>query len=157
MPPICIYIAYLQRQAQHPTVNDVKKLNRLLRWIKAHLKSLGIWYQRLQEPVRLLCVSDSAFKAREFDGLAMRGEIIFLASEMNNPRGESQAWQCIPLDWYARKHTHVVRSTFAAELYSMLDAIGKAVQLNLTWTEIHLGRVSLKDLATMQDNGGLHL
>ena len=156
MMPVCIYISYLQRRSQAPTVNDVKKLNRLLRWIKANLASLGVQYGRLQEPLQLLCISDSAFKAKEYDGLAMRGCVILLASAANDEK-DKQDWKCIPLDWFAKKHTHVVRSTFAAELHSMLDAIGNALLLNLAFTEIQLGHVTIEGLAQMQEQGRLHL
>ena len=156
MMPVCMYISYLQPRSQAPTVNDVKKLNRLLRWIKANLASLGVQYGRLQEPLQLLCISDSAFKAKEYDGLAMRGCVILLASAVNDEK-DKQDWKCIPLDWFAKKHTHVVRSTFAAELHSMLDAIGNALLLNLAFTEIQLGHVTIEGLAQMQEQGRLHL
>ena len=42
MPPIAIYVSYLQRQAKNPGAGDIKKINRLLTWIKANLSRLGV-------------------------------------------------------------------------------------------------------------------
>ena len=80
IPAICIYVAALQRSTQAPTLKHVKDANRLLEWIRKNLKQLGVRFKRLAEPLRLVCLSDSAFKAQEFEGLVMRGCVIFLAS-----------------------------------------------------------------------------
>jgi hypothetical protein len=64
----------------------------------------------------------------------------------------------VVLDWFSRRHTHVVRSTFAAELHSMLDSAGLAICLNATWTEIFSKqKLTPSMIARMQDNGELAL
>ena len=79
MPAICIYVAFLQKQCQAPTIGHVRKANRLLRWIRANKLRLGIWFRRLKPPLRVDTFSDSAFKAQDYQGLVMRGCVIFLA------------------------------------------------------------------------------
>ena len=63
-----------------------------------------------------------------------------------------QPWQCVILDWYSRKHTHVARSTFAAKLHALIDAIGQSMLINLAITEIfqHVDKAS--DLAILQES-----
>ena len=79
MPAICIYVAFLQRQCKAPTIGHVRRANRLLRWIRRNKTRLGIWFQRLKPPLSVMTLSDSAFKALDYQGLVMRGCIILLA------------------------------------------------------------------------------
>ena len=71
MPAICIYVAFLQRQCQSPSVGHVRKANRLLRWIRANKQRLGIWFRCLKGPLRVVTLSDSAFKAQDYQGFVM--------------------------------------------------------------------------------------
>ena len=152
MPAICIYVAALQRSTQAPTLKHVKDANRLLEWIRKNLKQLGVRFKRLAEPLRLVCLSDSAFKAQEFEGLVMRGCVIFLASATpaGNSKDGTDSHCCKPwstgttvnvqlLDWYSKKHTRVVRSTYAAELLSLLDAVNQGHVLKLCLHEVICG------------------
>ena len=50
-----------------------------------------------------------------------------------------QEVRCQVLDWYARKHSRVVRSTYAAELLSLLDAVGQGNMVTTALDEIHSG------------------
>eukprot|EP00959_Pyramimonas_sp_CCMP1952_P024050 504596-Pyramimonas_sp.AAC.1 len=43
------------------------------------------------------------------------------------------------LDWYSRKQNNVVRSTYAAELMALLDALGTGTLMNVALTEISEG------------------
>ena len=79
MPAICIYVAYLQRQTQSPTLGHVRRANRLLRWIRSNKQRLGVWFRRLRPPLRIITLSDSAFKAQDYQGLVTRGCVIVLA------------------------------------------------------------------------------
>ena len=106
---ICIYVAYLQRKGKAPTVKDVRSLNRLLGWIKRMGTKLGIRYRRLVGPIKLMVITDAAFKALEYEGLAMRGCIVVAMGRVALETGKK--YQCTVLDFYARKQTHVVRST----------------------------------------------
>ena len=71
MPAICIYVAFLQRQTQSPTLGHVRRANRVLRWIKRNKGRLGIWFRRLKPPLRVVTLSDSAFNARDYQGLVI--------------------------------------------------------------------------------------
>ena len=157
MPAICVYVAFLQRHTKAPTVGHVEGANRLLKWIRKNLKHLGVRYRRLREPLRLVALSDSAFKALDYEGLVMRGCVIVLAEAV--PEGDvgSDAHRHGPwstgttvrlhlLDWYSRKHTRVVRSTFAAELLSLLDAVNQGNVIRIALNELHSGAKTAQQL-----------
>ena len=148
MPAICIYVAFLQRHTQAPSLGHVRRANRLLRWIRKSKSRLGILFRRLQPPLRVVTLSDSAFKAQDYQGLVMRGCVIVLA-ELGSQRNTdtsgvslrpNQDVKCQVLDWYSRKHSRVVRSTYAAELLSLLDAVGQgnAVATAMDLSLIHI-------------------
>ena len=79
-----------------------------------------------------------------------------LSSASANSDIGGRTFQCIPLDWYERKHTHVVRSIFVAELHALLNALGQGTLLNLTLTEIQRPGLTAGQLARIQDQGELH-
>ena len=65
-----------------------------------------------------------------------------------------EKFQCTVLDFYARKQTHVVRSTFAAELMAMIDAVQVGSLINLVLTELYTEtKIAITDLAKMQETG----
>merc|ERR1712185_261303 len=57
-----------------------------------------------------------------------------------------QEIRCQVLDWYARKHSRVVRSTYAAELLSLLDAAGKGNMVATALDEISSGAETAIDM-----------
>lgn len=131
MSAICVCISYLQRHTQATTLNPVKLANRLHAWITRNREKLVIYYRRLLGPLRLLTLSDSAFKAQDTQGLVMRGCIILLveggsdsaeSSVAYNPKTSDMTYRtttnvkCHVLDWCSWKHSRIVRSTYAAEL-----------------------------------------
>ena len=61
------------------------------------------------------------------------------------------------LDWYSRKHTRVVRSTFAAELLSLLDAVNQGNVIKIALDELHLGTRTAKQLLEQQSQAGIPL
>ena len=84
----------------------------------------------------------------------MRGCIIVLA-ELGSASSSStqdaslqpgQQVRCQVLDWYARKHSRVVRSTYAAELLSLLDAVCQGNIVATAMDEIHSGVESATQL-----------
>ena len=86
----------------------------------------------------------------------MRGCIIVAMSRVALKTGEK--FQCSVLDFYARKQTHVVRSTFAAELMAMIDAVQVGTLINLVLTELYSETtIAVTDLAKMQETGKLLL
>ena len=67
----------------------------------------------------------------------------------------TKAWKCAVIDFFSRKHTHVVRSTFAAELHALIDAVGQGILVNLVTTELFKEVPKVQDLATLQESGQL--
>ena len=94
MPAICVYVAFLQRQAKAPTVGHIITANRLLAWIAKNRERLAVWYRRLDGPLRLIVLSDSAFKAQDTQGLVMRGCVIMLAEAGTMSTDSSAAPSC---------------------------------------------------------------
>ena len=62
-----------------PTLGHIRRANRLLRWIRRNQKRLGVYFKPLRTPLRVITLSDSAFKAQDYQGLVMRGCVILLA------------------------------------------------------------------------------
>ena len=69
---VCIYVQALQRRAHKPRLIDCKKLNLVVRYLRKH--QMGLWYCNMDGYKRIVCWSDSAFKAipEEGSGLASR-------------------------------------------------------------------------------------
>ena len=65
MPAICIYVAFLQRHTQAPSLGHVRRANRLLGLVRKNKSRLGILFRRLQPPLRVVTLSDFAFKAQD--------------------------------------------------------------------------------------------
>ena len=112
--------------------------------------------RKLQPPLRVITLSDSAFKAQDYQGLVMRGCVILLA-ETSEKGGDSsptlmsgQEVKCQVLDWYSRKHSRVVRSTYAAELLSLLDAVGQGNLVATAVDEVQRGAVTARQLLARQ-------
>ena len=158
MPSICIYVADLQRQAKSPNLGHIRRANRLLRWVRRNLNKLGVYFRRLRAPLRVVTLSDSAFKAQDYQGLVMRGCVILLAEDTPAPAGgdasltlvPGQEVKCQVLDWYSRKHSRVVRSTYAAELLSLLDAVGQGNLIATAIDEVQRGAGSARQLLERQ-------
>jgi hypothetical protein len=151
MLPTCIYVAFLQKQAENPTGDNVKKSNRLSRWIKSNLTQIRIRFHELVSSLRLASVSDSAFKAQEYEDLAMRGDIIILMYVRTDLPADIP-WECVVLNWFSKRHTHVVRSTVTAEPHGMSDSASAAILLNAMWTEIFSKqKLNSATIARMQD------
>ena len=60
MPSICVYVAFLQRQAKAPTIGHSRMTNRLLAWVVKNLERLTVWCGRLDGPP----ATDRAFRLR---------------------------------------------------------------------------------------------
>ena len=57
------------------------------------------------------------------------------------------------LDWYARKHSRVVRSTYAAELLSLIDAVGQGNSIASCLDEVIVGAHSALELLKRHQKG----
>ena len=57
------------------------------------------------------------------------------------------------LHWYAHKHSRVARSTFAAELLSLIDAVGQGNLIASCLDEVHVGAHSAGELLKRHEQG----
>ena len=153
---ICVYVQCMQRHAQSPRVEDVRKLNRLLRWVQKRPAGI-VYFKRKAKDLqwRIAAVSDSAFRSLEDSstGLALRGFVIMLVvRNYQNPGGE-----CIVLDYGTKKHKRVNRSTFAAELNAAVDTVDIATIVQYTLEEIFNPTSSKPEvMQELYDQGKLH-
>ena len=147
-PDVAAYVASLQRKLQDPRARDIINLNRVLRYIKA--KPLSMRIRRLESPWSLVAVSDSAYKSDGVDCLTMRSGLILLMNKSGIQVGTNH---CQLVDFVAKKQTRVCRSTYIAELFSLLDLLGHALNINLTLTEVLGGRQKLEALEQIHEQG----
>eukprot|EP00959_Pyramimonas_sp_CCMP1952_P085462 1787685-Pyramimonas_sp.AAC.1 len=66
-------------------------------------------------------------------------------------------YRIVMLDWYSRKQNNVVRSTYAAELMALLDALGTGTLMNVALTEISEGVCTANQMRVRQEAGDLVL
>ena len=78
---IAVYVSALQRHMHCPRAMDLRRLNRVIRWVQRNPR--GLTYQQLPEPRILLAVGDSAFQSPSDEDitagkepLVMRGYIL---------------------------------------------------------------------------------
>ena len=140
-----VYIVALQRVSHCPTYGAVRRLNKIVAYMKKN--PVDLHYFRLEDDYRLLVISDSAYKRESDDDcLAMRGAIIALGFVSG---------RVIALEWYAGKHKLVCRSTFAAELLGLLDAVDLGILIAMALYELRLGTCKPEDLVRLRTNGNM--
>jgi hypothetical protein len=152
---LAVYVQALQRRASTPRIIDCKRLNLVVRYAKRH--KIGIWYERLTGPVRLVCWSDAAFKAMpdEGSGLALRGCCVVLTSEMSKSP-TSPDGRCQLIEYLCKRQKRVVRSTFSAELNALIDALEIAILVQMAYHQIlHGCNQSATEMAKTLEEGGL--
>jgi hypothetical protein len=143
----CIYTQALQRAAQKPTVAHLVRLNCVVRWVKR--KPATLLYAKLQGEIKVLDISDAAFRREDKSGLAMRGAVIAISeSHSSHPGGRVQI-----IDWYSRRQRRVVRSTFGAELNALVDSLEVAKLLAFALAEIRCPKADLTMLRGMEESG----
>jgi Reverse transcriptase (RNA-dependent DNA polymerase)/Integrase core domain len=148
-PDVAIFIQALQRHSKKPSYNDLLKLNRVCKWVKR--RPMHLKYERLEGPVKILVISDSAFRREDESGLAMRGALVCIAEDQpGNPGGRIHI-----LEFYSRKQKRVTRSTFAAELHALADSleVGKLICYSLC--EIMRPRIKVTDLLSTAETDRL--
>ena len=120
-----------------------------------------IYDRRLGGSLRLLTLPDSAFKAQDTQGLVMRRCTILLveagadsaeSSVAYNPKTSDMTYpnktevECHVLEWCSRKRSRAVRSSYAAELLSLLDATNQGQVISMCLEEIVQGAISALEL-----------
>ena len=147
---VAIYICALQRAAKAPQLKHLLRLNKVTKWVKR--KPFMIIYRKLVEPLKVIAICDSAFRKEDTSGLAMRGAIIALAEDHSDHPGG----QLHMLEFYARKQRRITRSTFAAELHSLIDATEMANLIAFAIAEISSPRpLQASDLVRFEETGTL--
>ena len=101
-----------------------------------------------------MAISDSGFKGKDQDHVAIRSGLICLVDRDFPQLGRNgmQIIECI-----SKKQTRVCRSTYAAELYSALDLAGLLFNISLTLTEVLEGPSTACALADKFEAGKLAL
>ncbi|CAK0838336.1 unnamed protein product [Prorocentrum cordatum] len=148
MAPLAVYVSYLQRQAKKPTVGDLRKISRLLTWIMANVKQLGVRFVELEM---------TPFHAMEFEGLAIRGCVIMLLETSGEVPQTGSTYRIVIVGWYSRKRSNVVMSTCAAELMALFDALGTGTLMNVALTEVSEGVHTANQMRVRQEAGDLML
>ena len=151
---ICVYVCALQRAASKATIGHVQKINKLCRWVQR--KKFFLTYCRLQNPIKILDVSDSAFRTEDTSGLALRGAIIGVCEDKAAVNGTPGGTFHV-IEYFSRKQRRVTRSTFAAELHGLADSVEIARMISITYAGILLPKLTTKDLQSLEDKGALPL
>ena len=147
-PDIAVYIAALQKESQEATFESARRLNKVLLWAQKH--PVHVYYKAMHKyPDCLVLVSDSAFKAREQDGLSMRGMVALrMHSEDLNKLGNAP---CHMVHTISKTQRHVTRSTFASELFAATDAVDFGLTQVLSLIELTSGPMTWESAYRLQE------
>ncbi|CAJ1446370.1 unnamed protein product [Effrenium voratum] len=145
---IIVYVSALQRKLQSPVVEDLLKLNRLVRYIKQN--PLKLVYHKITGPLKLMAITDSAYRGEDQDHLAVRSGLIVLISAKGPVVGNNPIQI---LEYISKKQSRVCRSTFTAELYSALDMVGLGLNICMMVNEITNGVQSAAHMADKLECG----
>ena len=150
---VSVYVQALQRYAHKPTVGKCRRLNLVLRFLVR--QESGILYKRLEHPLKLVGMSDAAFRAQpdEPSGLALRGLAVMLM-EADKEGPSSRNGRVHLLEYLTRRIRRVVRSTFSAALNALLDSVENVLLLQLALHELFCGVTEdVDDLVRRLENG----
>jgi hypothetical protein len=150
---IAIYTCALQRKSKAPTTEHLFRLNRLVKWMRRH--PVRIRYHKFAElkDMRLTVISDSAFRREGDEGLAMRGYIVaFGKQDDSSPGGPLHL-----LDWGSKKQKRVTRSTYSAELNSLIDCFELSKIICTAATESLQPALRPRDVIRLEERGALAL
>ena len=153
---LAVFVQALQRRAHAPRVCDLKRLNTVVRYAKR--RPLSIFYAKMPSKTvyHLCCITDAAFKAQPEDGsgLALKGCCILLRPSEDGALSSSGVSHLI--EYQCRRQRRVVRSTFSAELNSLLDGLESAMTIQIIFHELEFGCSTMPgSLARMQEEGQL--
>ncbi|CAJ1381673.1 unnamed protein product [Effrenium voratum] len=130
------------------TTEDLLKLNRLVRYIKQN--PLKLVYHKITGPLKLMAITDSAYRGEDQDHLAVRSGLIVLISAKGPVVGNNPIQI---LEYISKKQSRVCRSTFTAELYSALDMVGLGLNICMMVNEITNGVQSAAHMADKLECG----
>ena len=147
---IAIFVGALQRVAKTPKYKDMKRLNTVLRFMKKH--PMETTFKRLTGPLKIIAVSDSAFKRQDESPLACRGSMTLLCSSNANELGG----HVHILDYECKKQKRVTRSTYGAELHGLADSMEGTRVIACALTELYEGAKTFGQLSKIEDSGNYH-
>ncbi|CAJ1350740.1 unnamed protein product [Effrenium voratum] len=102
--------------------------------------------RRLESPWSPVAVSDSAYKSDGVDCLTMRSGLVLLMHKFGIQVGTNH---CQLVNFVAKKQKRVCRSTY---MFSLLDLLGHALNINLTLKEVLHGRHKLEALEEIHED-----
>ena len=147
---VAIYIQALQRATKKATVSHMLRLNTVIRWCRRKAVHLAFAHLGTAE-LKVLIVSDAAFRREDNSGLAMRGALIAIAeNHPGNPGGKANT-----VEYYSRKQRRIVRSTFGAETNGAADAVEIGRMIAYTLAEILIPNCTAAVLTRMDEAGTL--
>ena len=146
---VSIFICCLQRFNKKPKMRHLQNANKLLAWMQRNTFTCHYHPFPNGTKRRVICISDSAFKKEDHEGLAMRGALIAIGEcKDGNPGGNLHI-----IEHYSRKQKRVVRSTFAAEIHALVDSIEHGKLLMYALCELEYGPQKAIDLLKIEELG----
>ena len=143
-PDVAFDTCELSTAAQSATVENILKLNKLLRWVKENpLKIIFPRFTSLRN-CTLECFTDAAFGNLN-GGYSQGGFIIFLKDNFE---------QTCPIAWQSRKIQRAVSEVMAAETLALKEGAHAAINLSGTIKEI-TGHAELIKINCWVDNRNL--
>ena len=148
---LCVYVTALQRFAQKPQAQHVKRLNVLVRWAQRH--PLRIVYKQMQCAKRILGESDAGFRKEQdedghLNGRSSRGvNYLRLGQRLN---GSSIRVHLI--DWMQGAIKQVTRSTFTSEAHGIIGTIDHGIVLKIMLHEIAEGPLPISTARAMSES-----
>ena len=125
-PDIAFDVCDLSMAAQSATVENLKKLNKVLRWTKEEHLKLGFPKLTSISNCTLECYTDAAFGNLP-GGFSQGGYIIFLKDNLDNT---------CPISWQSRKIKRAVNEIMAAETLALVAGAEAAVNIAYSLRQI---------------------
>ncbi|CAG2237353.1 unnamed protein product [Mytilus edulis] len=146
-PDIAFDIAMIASKLKTSTIEDFKRVNKLLR--KVRNDPVSLHFKELGEHVELLLYTDASFGNLP-DGGSQGGFVIMLLGENGKIN---------PITWQSKKIRRVVRSTLASEALALADGIDCATSLATLYNELVFNKCTTEGGITVRcviDNKDLY-
>eukprot|EP00971_Amphidinium_carterae_P240500 4774481-Amphidinium_carterae.1 len=136
-----IYITALQRQCSAPCIADVRKLNKVIKYLQQHPQKLIYRHLGDQRASHLVAFSDAGFSAEADKGRSQRGMLLLrTTAPVPSPISSTpHTQQGHLIDWISTAQRRVTRSTFASELVSAVDAVDASLLTREYLREVNSG------------------
>lgn len=145
--PEAVYDLAVAAQAQDPTDDDVRKLNRRLEW-QMNNKDRGLRYIKVNLPSAALYVFADGSLANNKDFSSQIGYVIILGNESPHDEDCKFVLRGNIITYSSTKCKRVTRSALASELYAMVQGADTAIALNTT-LNIITARLGMKSIPTI--------